>query len=98
MAAFVWQKVTREAFAMRLASNLLLETKLPNVHLLAASETTTADSWSWRRLEVRWRYRGRDDLSCKFWEDAQQVTTALIAIDATACKGDFVSGRASELV
>ncbi len=87
-----------ELIAMRLASNLLLETKLPSAHLLAASETPPQI----RGRGVVWTSQGGIGAVTIFpatsGKDAQQVTTALITNDATACKGDFVSGRASELV
>jgi hypothetical protein len=88
-----------ELIAMRLASNLLLETKMPNAHLLAASETPP----QLRNRGVVWTSDAGIGAVMIFpaaiaGKDAQEVTTWLISNDATACKGDFVSGRASELV
>jgi hypothetical protein len=88
-----------ELIAMRLATNLLLETKLPNAHLLAASEIPP----QLRGRGVVWTSDAGAGAVMIFpaataGKDAQQVTTWLISNDASACKGDFVSGRASELV
>jgi hypothetical protein len=88
-----------ELVAMRMASNLLLETKMPNAHLLAASETPP----QLRDRGVVWTSDAGIGAVMIFpaataGKDAQQVTTWLISNDAAACKGDFVSGRVSELV
>ena len=88
-----------ELAAMRLASNLLLETKMPNAHLLATSETPP----QLRERGVVWTSDvGTGAVvilpAATAGKDAQQVTTGLISNDAAVCKGDFVSGRANELV
>jgi hypothetical protein len=88
-----------ELLATRLASNLLLETKIPNARLLPTDLTPV----QFRGRGVVWTSDAGVGAVILFpaavaGKDAQQVTTWLISNDASACKGDFVSGRANELV
>lgn len=87
-----------EVDAVRIASNLLLDAHLPNAHLLSPNETPPAlrghgVAWTsdagWGAVEL---------FSPTAAKDAQQVASDLIASDTAACKGDFASGRSSEVV
>lgn len=87
-----------EVDAVRIASNLLLDAHLPNAHLLSPNETPpglrghgvawTSDA-GWGAVEL---------FSPAVAKNAQQVASDLIASDTAACKGDFASGRSSEVV
>ena len=87
-----------ELAATRIASNLLLQAKLPNAHILERTETPVG----LRGRGVAWT----SDIGAGAVEllpqgtaqGAQQIASQLIDADATVCKGDFFSGRSSELV
>lgn len=84
-----------ELIAMRLASNLLLETKMSDAHLLSPDQSPP----QLRGHGVVWASNiAMGSVVIVPGTDAQQVTTAVISGDANSCKGDFVSGRANELV
>lgn len=87
-----------ELAATRIASNLLLQSKLPNARLLDPSETPDA----LRGHGVAWTSDAGAGavalVSASAGKDPQQVASSVITNDATACKGDFASGRSSELV
>jgi hypothetical protein len=87
-----------ELAAMRIASNLLLQAKLPNARLLSSSETPPA----LRGHGVVWTSDagiGAVELvSAQAGKDPQDIASSLINSDANTCKGDFGSGRSSELV
>lgn len=87
-----------ELAATRIASNLLLEAKLPNAHLLSRADTPEPI----RGLGVAWKSDAGvgavEILSPSAGKDAQDIASQLITTDAAACKGDFGSGRSSELI
>jgi hypothetical protein len=87
-----------ELAATRIASNLLLQTKLPNARLLSPAEAP-ADL---KGRGVAWTSDAGlgsvELLSAAAGKDPQQVASSLISSDAAYCKGDFASGRSSELV
>jgi hypothetical protein len=87
-----------ELAAMRIASNLLLQARLPNARLLSSAETPAA----LRGRGVVWTSNAGvgavELLSAQAAKDPQEVASSLINSDANTCKGDFASGRSSELV
>jgi len=87
-----------ELAATRIASNLLLQAKLPNAHILDREETPAG----LRGRGVAWASDigggAVEILSAGAAQGPQQIASQLIDADAASCKGDFVSGRASELV
>lgn len=87
-----------ELEATRIASNLLLQANLPHAHLLTSAETPP---------QVRGRgaaWMSDDGLgaveivSAAVGMDANQVASQLVASDGASCKGDFASGRSSDLL
>jgi hypothetical protein len=87
-----------ELIATRIASNLLLQTRLPNAYLLSQAEMPQqllGHGVAWRSdlgagaVEIVPQSAGKDP---------QQVASNVIAADGASCKGDFASGRSSELV
>jgi len=87
-----------ELASTRIATNLLLAARLPNARLLApADRPETLKGWG-----AAWAsdigIGGVKLLPPSAGTDAQQIASALIADDAASCKGDFASGRSSELV
>jgi hypothetical protein len=92
------QNVELELAATRIASNLLLEAKFPHARLLTANDTPPA-------LKGRGAAWSSDLgpgavalLPASVASDPQQAASQLISSDAVTCKGDFASGRSSELV
>jgi hypothetical protein len=87
-----------ELIATRIASNLLLQTRLPNAYLLSQSEMPQ----QLRGHGVAWRSDvgagAVEIVSQSAGKDPQQVASNVIAADGASCKGDFASGRSSELV
>ena len=87
-----------ELLATRIASNLLLQAKLPNARILDRGETPAG----LRGRGVAWASDigggAVELLPAGAAQGAQQIASQLIDADATACKGDFFSGRSSELV
>lgn len=87
-----------ELVATRIATNLLLQAKFPNAQLLTRAETPEAI----RRLGVAWKsdvgFGAIELLPATAGADGQTVASSLLGADAATCKGDFVSGRSSELV
>jgi hypothetical protein len=87
-----------ELAATRIASNLLLAAQLPHAHLLSAAETPA----NLRGRGAAWASDaglGAVELvSAAAGKDPQHVASALIESDGTSCKGDFASGRSSQLV
>jgi hypothetical protein len=87
-----------ELAATRIASNLLLQAQLPNARLLSKAETPEAI----QRLGVAWKSDAGmgavELLAPTAARDPQQLASQLITADAAACKGDFASGRSSELI
>src|ERR1700761_4838456 len=84
--------------ATRIASNLLLQAKLPNARLLSAAETPEG-------LKGRGAVWTSDTgtgavelLSATVGKDPQQVASSMLSDDAVHCKGDFASSRSSDLV
>ncbi len=90
--------VSLELAAMRIASNLLLQAKLPNARIIQASETPAV----FKGRGVMWVSDVGagvvDLLPASAGKDSQQVASAVVESDARVCKGDFASGRSSELV
>lgn len=88
----------QELTAARIASNLLLEAKLPNARLLGAGETppgVKGRGVAWTSdygLGAVWL------IPASVAADPQQAASQLISSDAASCKGEFASGRSSELV
>jgi hypothetical protein len=84
--------------ATRIATNLLLKAGLPNARLLSPEETPDQI----KRLGVAWKSDSGmgavELLPQNAAKDAQTLASHMIDADATACKGDFASGRSSELV
>jgi hypothetical protein len=87
-----------ELAATRIASNLLLQAKLPNAHILSPTDTPAF----LKGRGVAWTSDAGPGavelLSAAAGKDPQQVATSLVSADATDCKGDFASGRSSDLV
>ena len=87
-----------ELAATRIASNLLLQARLPNAHIMSPAETPEAI----KRLGVAWKSDAGmgavELLSPAAGKDAQQVASQLVTSDAAVCKGDFASGRSSGLI
>lgn len=84
--------------ATRIASNLLLQAKLPNAQLLTPAETPE----DIRRLGVAWKsdfgLGAVELLPSTAGSDSQHVASGILDADAAVCKADFASGRSSELV
>ena len=89
---------TLERTATRIASNLLLPAKLPNARLLSAAETPANIKGHGAAWMSDAGIGAVQIISASAAEDAQLVASALIADDGAACKGDFASGRSSDLV
>jgi len=87
-----------ELLAMRVASNLLLQAKFPNAQIVSQAETPKA----LQGHGVMWKSDigggAVDVVPRSAGTDAQQIASNLIAGDGAGCKGDFASGRSSELV
>jgi len=87
-----------ELAATRIATNLLLQAKLPNARLLSKAETPD----NLRGLGAAWMSDAGPGavqiLPASTGKDPQQVASQIITADAAACKGDFASGRSNELI
>jgi hypothetical protein len=87
-----------ELAATRIASNLLLQAKLPNARLLSSAETPATlrgRGAAWVSDEGLGAVELVPGASGK---EPNQVASDLIASDGAACKGDFASGRSSDLL
>ncbi len=77
---------------------MLLQAKLPNAHLLAPDETPDG----LRGFGVAWASDAGAGavkiIDATAGQTGQDIASQLISSDASACKGDFASGRSSELV
>jgi hypothetical protein len=87
-----------EMAATRIASNLLLQAKFPNARLLSEDQAPAG-------LKGRGAVWASDIgigavelLPSTVAKDAQKVASSMVADDSSTCKGDFVSGRSSDLV
>ncbi|HBK07668.1 MAG TPA: hypothetical protein DDZ81_17750 [Acetobacteraceae bacterium] len=87
-----------EMAATRIATNLLLQAKLPNARLLSGTETPAG-------LKGRGAVWTSDNglgavelLPASTGKDPQQVASNMLSGDASQCKGDFASSRSSDLV
>jgi hypothetical protein len=92
------QDANLELAATRIASNLLLAANFPHARLLTTNDTPA-------RLKGRGAAWSSDLgegavalLPASVATDPQQAASQLISSDAATCKGDFASGRSSELV
>jgi hypothetical protein len=87
-----------ELAATRIASNLLLQAKLSNARLLSPNETPVG----LRGRGAVWTSDAGlgvvELIAAPPGKDAQQVASSLVSDDANSCKGEFASGRSSELV
>jgi hypothetical protein len=84
--------------ATQIASNLLLQAKLPNARILAADETPE----NLKGFGVAWASDAGSGavkiVDVPPGQTGQDIASQLIAADASTCKGDFASGRSSDLV
>jgi hypothetical protein len=87
-----------ELAATRIATNLLLQADLPHARLMSASETPT----TLRGRGAAWvsdaGLGAVEIVSATAGKDPNQVASGLVATDSAACKGDFASGRSSDLL
>ncbi len=87
-----------ELVATRIVTNLLLQARLPNARLLSGAETPAG----LKGLGVAWSsdlgFGAVELLPESAKNDAGSVAATLVASDSAGCKGDFASGRSSELV
>ncbi len=87
-----------QAAATRIASNLLLQAKLPNARILSPAEVPGY----LKNLGVVWQ----SDLGLgavqvaapTAYPNIQQAAVTIINAGAVACQGDFASGRSTEMV
>jgi hypothetical protein len=88
----------RELIATRIATNLLLQTRLPNAQLVGSSDIPDYV----RGRGVAWKADGVYGTvaiySRSAVNDAQQAATQITQSDSGICKGDFASIRAQSLV
>ncbi|HEY3846701.1 MAG TPA: hypothetical protein VGL95_06270, partial [Acetobacteraceae bacterium] len=82
----------------RIASNLLLQAKLPNSHLLSPAETPPA----LRGMGASWTSEvGTGSVAMmppNIGHDSYEVALRMIVGGANACKGEFAAGRSTSLV
>lgn len=87
-----------ELAATRIASNLLLRADLPHARLLSASETPA----TLRGRGAAWvsdaGLGAVEIVSAAAAKDPSEVASRLVATDSAGCKGDFASGRSSDLL
>jgi hypothetical protein len=84
--------------ATRIASNLLLEANFPHARLLTASETPPALQGRGAAWSSDLGFGAVALLPASLATGPQQAASQLISSDAAGCKGDFASGRSSDLV
>jgi hypothetical protein len=87
-----------ELAATRIASNLLLEANFPHAKLLNHDETPVALRGRGAAWSSDLGFGAVALLPSSVASDPQQAASQLISSDAATCKGDFASGRSSELV
>jgi hypothetical protein len=87
-----------EMAATRIATNLLLQAKLPNARLLGIPETPDSLKGRGAAWTSDAGFGAVELLSAAAGKDAQMVASSILADDASHCKGDFASGRSSDLV
>jgi hypothetical protein len=87
-----------ELAATRIASNLLLEANLPHAKLLTTSDTPAGLKGRGAAWSSDAGFGAVALLPASVASDPQQAASQLISSDAGTCKGDFASGRSSELV
>jgi hypothetical protein len=87
-----------EVAATRIASNLLLQAKLPNARLLSAAETPDGLKGRGAVWTSDMGAGAVELLSATAGKDPQQVASSMLSDDAGRCKGDFASSRSSDLV
>jgi len=87
-----------EMAATRIATNLLLQAKLPNAHMLSPADTPDALKGRGAAWASDVGGGAVELLPASAGKDSPQVATSILAADAARCKGDFVSGRSSDLV
>lgn len=87
-----------EVAATRIATNLLLQAKLPNARLLSATETPSGLKGRGAVWTSDFGLGAVELLSAATGKDPQQVASNMLSGDAGQCKGDFASSRSSELV
>ena len=87
-----------EVVSMRIASNLLLQAQLPNARLLSASETPSMLKGHGTAWTSDAGVGAISLLPASAAKDSQAVGSSMINSDSSTCKGDFASGRSSEMV
>jgi hypothetical protein len=87
-----------EMAATRIATNLLLQAKLPNARLLAGTETPADLKGRGAVWTSDMGLGAVELLPASTGKDPQQVASSMLSGDASQCKGDFASSRSSELV
>ena len=87
-----------ELAATRIASNLLLEAKFPHARILTPNDTPPALQGRGVAWSSDLGLGAVALLPASAATDPQQAASQLISSDASTCKGDFASGRSSELV
>jgi hypothetical protein len=88
----------RELAATRIASNLLLAANLPHAKLLTTSDTPAGLKGRGAAWSSDAGFGAVALLPASAASDPQQAASQLISSDAGTCRGDFASGRSSELV
>lgn len=84
--------------ATRIASNLLLQAKIPNARLLSTTEVPAGLQGRGAVWTSDVGMGTVDVLPASVGKDVQQTASYILLDDAGSCKGDFASSRASELV
>jgi hypothetical protein len=88
----------RTLVATQIATNLLLQGGFRNAHLLSASETPDYLKGSGVAWTSDVSTGAVQIIDAPAGQTGQEVASKLIASDAAVCKGDFASGRSSDLV